>query len=69
MITGEAQEAREKANKAAIVLGNGGRQIIVGDLARHATQRLKRVKMTTSEGSEALAVSELGIEHPTVRID
>ena len=69
MITSEAQEAREKADKAAVVFGNGGGQIIVSDFAGHAAHRVKGVNVTASEGFKALAVSELDVECPAVSID
>ena len=56
-------------SEAAIVFDNSGGQVVVCDFTRHATQRVKRVSVTTGEGSEALAVSELDIQRSTVGID
>ena len=61
VFAGEGQEARKEADQAAIVFGDGGGQIVIGDLARDATQRRERMNVTTDEGLEALAVSELQI--------
>ena len=61
MITGEAEESREKTNEAAIVFGDGGGQIIVSDFACHAAQHIECVNVTAGERSKALAVSELDI--------
>ena len=57
----EAEKARKKADQAAIMFGHGGGQIVIGDFARHATQRGEGMHVTTDEGFEALAVSELQI--------
>jgi hypothetical protein len=69
MIAGKAEEAREKTDQTAIVFDNGGGQVIVCDFARHPTQNVKRVSMTTGEGRKALTVRELDVEHPAVSID
>ena len=69
VITGEAEEAREKTNEAAIAFGDGGGEIVVGDFACHATQHFERVSVTAGERSETLAVSELDIEQAAVGIN
>ena len=69
VFTGEAEEARKKADQPAIMFGNGGGQIVVSDLARHATQRGEGMNVTAGEGFEALAMRELDIQHSAVRID
>jgi hypothetical protein len=69
VLTGEAEEARVKADDPAIMFGNGGRQIIVGDLTCHATQFGEGMHVAAHEGFEALAMSELDIHHSAVRID
>jgi hypothetical protein len=51
------------------VFGDGGGQVVIGDLARDATQRRKGVHVTTDEGFKALAVSELQIQHAAVGFD
>jgi len=68
MIAGEAEKAREKTNEAAIVFGNGGGQIIVGDFTRHSAQHVECVNVTAGEGFKAPAVGEFDIERPAVRI-
>ena len=69
IFTGEGEESRQKADETAVVFDNGGGQIVVGDFARDAAQRGESVHVATGEGFEALAVSELDIEHPAVRFD
>lgn len=69
IFAGEAKESGEKTDEASVVFGNGGGQIIVGDLTRNATQRSKCVNMTTGEGFETLTMREFDIEHAAVRID
>src|SRR5260370_14003035 len=51
------------------MLGDGGRQVVIPDLTRNAVQHLKGVNVTTNEGLEALAVGELQILHPAVRVN
>ena len=69
VFAGKGEKARKKADQAAIVFGDGSGQIVIGDLARDATQRGERVHVTADEGLEALAVSELQIQHAAVRFD
>ena len=38
VFTGEAEKTRQKTDKPAIVLGNGGGEIIVSDFARNAAE-------------------------------
>ena len=51
----EAEKARKKTHQAAIVLGHGGSEIIIGDLARDAAQGNEGVDMTADERFKALA--------------
>jgi hypothetical protein len=51
------------------VFGDGGGQVVIGNLARHAAQRRKRMHVTTDEGFEALAVGKLQVQHAAVRFD
>ena len=51
------------------MLGHGGSEIIIGDLACDATQGNKGVHVTADESFKALAVSELQIEHAAVGFD
>jgi hypothetical protein len=59
----EAEKARKKTHQAAIVLGHGGSEIIIGDLARDATHCGEGMHVAADESFKALAVSELQIEH------
>jgi hypothetical protein len=65
----ESVETWQEADETAIVFDNGGGQIVAGDLARDSTEGRESVDVTAGEGFEALAVSELDIQHPAVRID
>src|ERR1700730_18137272 len=65
----EAEKARKKKHQAAIVLGHGGSEIIIGDLARDAAQGNEGVHVTADESFKALAVSKLQIEHAAVCLD
>ena len=38
-LTGESEKARKETDQATIVFGDGGGQVVIGDLARDATQR------------------------------
>ncbi len=69
IFTCEAQKTREKTDKPAVVFGNGGGQIIVGNRARDATQGGECVDVAAGERLETLTVSELYVEHAAVRID
>src|SRR5208283_4611195 len=65
----EAEKARKKTHQAAIVLGHGGSEIIIGDLASDTAQGSEGVHVTADESFKALAVSELQIEHAAVGFD
>ena len=69
ILAGEGEKARKEADQAAVVLGDGGGQIVIGDFARDAAQRRERMHVTADEGFEALAVGELQIQHAAVRFD
>ncbi len=69
IFAGEGEKARKKTDQAAIVLGHGSSQIVIGDLARDAAQGGEGVHVTADEGFKALAVSELQIEHAAVGFD
>src|SRR5271167_613194 len=68
-LTGEGQEARMEADQGTVVLRHGGRQVVVPTFTSGAAQGLKGMEVTTGEGLEALAVSELDIEQATVTFD
>ena len=65
----EAEEAREKTDQATIMFGDSGGQVVVDDLACDTAQRGESVNVAADEGFEALAVSELDVEHAAVRVD
>jgi hypothetical protein len=69
VFAGEGQEARIEAHQAAIMFGDGGGQIVIGDLSATPPKLRESVNVTTDEGLETLAVSELQIQHPAVPID
>ena len=53
VFAGEGEKARKETDQAAIVFGDGGGQIVIGDLARDAAQRRERMHVTTDEGFES----------------
>ena len=65
----EAEKAREKTHQAAIVLGHGGGEIIIGDLSRDAAQGSEGMHVAADEGFKALTVSKLQIEYAAVSLD
>src|SRR5207245_3075896 len=65
-LTGKGEEARMKAHQIAFVFGHGRGQVVVNQVARNATQRLKCMNMTAHECFEALAVRELDVHHAAV---
>src|SRR5450759_250432 len=66
---GRKRESAGGTDQAAVVFGDGGGQVVIGNLARHAAQRRKRMHVTTDEGFEALAVGKLQVQHAAVRFD
>jgi len=66
ILAGEGQQARQKADQTAIVFGDGGGQIVVGDFSGDAAHRGEGVHVTAGEGFEALAVRELQVQHPAM---
>ena len=68
-IHGRKRESGEEADQAAIVFGDRGGQVVIGDFARDAAQSGERMNMTAGESFEALAMGELEIQHAAVRID
>ena len=50
VFAGEAEEARKEADQTAIVFGNGGGEIIVGDFARNAAEGSEGVDVAAGEG-------------------
>ena len=52
IFAGEGQKAREETDQAAIVFGDSGRQIGIGNFAGHATECRERMHVTTEEGCE-----------------
>jgi hypothetical protein len=48
---------------------DGSGQIVIGDFARDSTKSREGVHVAAGEGSEALAVGELDIQHPAVGVD
>jgi hypothetical protein len=68
VFTGEAEEARLKADEASVVFGDSGCKIVVGDLAGQATERGEGVDMTSHKRFETLAVRELQIEHAAMGV-
>ena len=69
VFAGEAEKGRQETDQAAIMFSNGGRQVVIGDLACDTTKRGERMHVTADERLESLTVSELQIEHPAVRFD
>ena len=53
IFAGEAEKARKKTHQAAIVFGDGGGEIVIGDLACDAAQGSEGVHVTTDEGLES----------------
>src|ERR1035441_10875800 len=65
-LTGKGEKARMESNQIALVFGDGRSQIVVNQVARNATQRLKRMNMAAHECFEALTVRELDVHHAAV---
>src|SRR2546425_1662476 len=65
-LTGKSEKARVKPHQIAFVFRHGRGQIVVDQVARNASQRLKRVNVATHESFEALAVRELDVHHAAV---
>src|SRR5271169_1774532 len=65
----EGQEAGMETNQVAVMLGDGGRQIVIPEFPRHALQGVEGMDMAAHESLEALAVSELHVEFATVALD
>ena len=65
----EGEESWNETDEAAIMFDDGGCEIIIGDLACNASQRSERMDVAAGEGLEALAVSELDVQHPAMGID
>ena len=69
VLAGKGEKARMETDQTAIVFGDGGGQIVIADFAGDAAQRGESMNVTTDEGFETLAVSELQIQHAAVRFD
>jgi len=69
IFAGEAEKAGMKADDPAVMFGYGGSQVVIGDLTGDAAQFGERMNVTADKSFEALAVSELDIQHAAVRID
>ena len=69
IFAGEGKKAREETDQAAIVFGDGGGQVVIGNFAGNATQCRERMHVTTDKGFKTLAVGELQIQHTAVRFD
>jgi hypothetical protein len=65
----EGEEARIEADEIAIVLSDGGREIIEPDLAARTGEELKSVNVATGEGFKGLAVRELQTHFAAVGFD
>lgn len=71
----EAELAREREeswlepHKTAISFSDGRRQVVVNQFPRRPAHRLKGVDVTPGKRLKALAVGELQIQQPTVRLD
>jgi hypothetical protein len=65
----EGEKARIEADEIAIVLGDGGGEIIEPDLAARAREEGKGVNVTPGESLEGLTMGELQIHLAAVRFD
>ena len=68
-LAGETQETGIVSDQVAVMFHDGGREIIIGQLARDATERLKGMNMTPGECFKALAMGKLHIHFSTVAFD
>src|SRR5690242_9390416 len=62
----KGEKARQETDQPAIVFGHGGGEIVIGHFSCDAAQRDKSVHVAADKSLEALAVSELQIEHAAV---
>ena len=69
VFAGEGEKARKETDQPAIVFGDSGRQIVIGNLACDTTQRGERMHVAADEGLETLTVGELQVQHAAVRFD
>src|SRR5437667_1042563 len=69
VFAGEAQETRVEAHQATIMFGHGRGQVVIVNFPAHTIECRKCMNVTSYEGLETLAVSELQIRHPAVPID
>jgi hypothetical protein len=69
VFAGKGEKPWKETDQPAIVLGDSGREIVIGNLACHTTERGKRMHMAADEGLESLTVGELQVEHAAVRFD
>ena len=58
-----------ETDEVAVMLGDGGGEIVVPELAGHATHSLESVEVAAHEGLEALTVGELYVELAAVALD
>src|SRR6516164_2773573 len=65
----ESQETGMEAHQVAIVLGHGTGEIVIENFSAHAVEGGEGVAVTTHKGFKTLAMSELQIQHPAVRVD
>ena len=62
VFAGKGEKAGLETLQIAIVLGDGSRQIVIPEFARHSTEVMKGMNVTAHESFKDLAVSELHIE-------
>ena len=65
----EGQEAGMETDEVAVMLGDGGRQIVIPEFPRHALQGLEGMDVAAHKSLEALAVGELHVKFATVALD
>lgn len=60
MLSDESQESRQKADQAAIMFGDRGRQVVIGDFSGDAAHRQEGVHVTTGEGQDIASADHQG---------
>src|SRR5438270_4353513 len=69
VIASETQKSGQEANQASIMFRDGSRQVVIDDFACHSLQCMKRMYVAAGKRFEALAMRELDIEHPAMRVN
>src|ERR1700687_3203333 len=69
VLTCEAEKARKKTDQLAIMFCDRGGKVVIDDLAGDTTQHSECMNVTANEGFKTLAMRELDVEHPAMRIN